>query len=228
MRVALCFSGLPRFVQQTHKHWQQSIIAPYDPDIFVHCWKTATTDFEQSLIQQSILDLYAPRAAIFATTPVYDTSSFTDRIWPHRITPQNQYSQFDGIKRSQLLRHAWEQQHDFEYDIVIRARFDWYVEKITFECNSAVNIAHTPTLDGHKFMFQQQPLVGINDQFAYGTSDVMLKYAGLVDNIHHLYHHCGVDFCGELLLKAHFYSQDVPVKQHVWNNGIVRSHGIFP
>jgi hypothetical protein len=215
-------------VQQTHKYWQQSIIAPYQPDIFVHCWKTSTNNFEQSQIIQCIQDLYVPKAAVFATTPQYDVSSFTDRIWPHRITPQNQYSQFDGIKRSQLLRHAWEQQHNFRYDIVVRARFDWYLEHVTFEYNSAVNIAHTPTLDGHRFMYDQQPLVGINDQFAYGSSEIMLKYAQLVDNIHHLYHRCGVDFCGELLLKAHLYSLQIPVQQHVWNNGIVRMQGIFP
>jgi hypothetical protein len=158
----------------------------------------------------------------------FDTSSYIDRIWPHRIDPQAQFSQFYGVQQSQLLRRKWEDSHGFRYDVVVRARFDWYLERVDFERNDFVNNARTPTLDGHHFTYCGTPLVGISDQFAYGNSDVMFTYGDMVDNIHHLYHDCGVDFCGELFLKAHLHENNLDVKQHIWNHGIVRDWGVMP
>jgi hypothetical protein len=225
VRVALCLSGLPRFLNQTHEYWRRCIINAYHTDVFVHTWISATNN--QS-IQKTILQLYQPKAAEFATIPNFDVSSYKDRIWPHRITPAAQFSQFTGIQRVQMLRQNYEIQNRFEYDIVVRARFDWYLEKVDFEINNCVNIARTPTLDGHKFTYCGQQLVGISDQFAYGSSRVITVYGQLVDRIPHLYHNCGVDFCGELFLRAHCHEQNLPIKQHHWNHGIVRDWGVMP
>lgn len=229
MRVALCFSGLPRFIEQTHVYWKNSILDPYGPDVFVHCWKSGS-DHEDKLTETQITNLYQPKLFQHAHVPQFNVASYVERIWPHRITPQNQFSQFTGIKRSQQLRQQWEQQHNFVYDVVIRARFDWYLRHVQLEINHNVNVAHTPTLAGHVFHFHGLglDLVGINDQFAYGSSKTMTMYGKLVDNIPYLYHHHKIDFCGELFLKAHMEYHRITVKQHVWQNGIVRSTGIMP
>lgn len=229
MKVAICFSGLPRFVEQTHAYWKRSILAPYQPDVFVHCWKSGAQE-KDDLVTRQITHLYKPKLFQFQNIPQFDTASYVERIWPHRITPQGQFSQFTGIKRSQQLRQTWERMHNFTYDVVVRARFDWYLAQVQFEINHFVNVAATPTLCGHVFHFHGLglDLVGINDQFAYGSSQTMNTYSQLVDNIPYLYHHHKIDFCGELFLKAHLEYHRVQVKEHRWQNGIVRDTGIMP
>lgn len=224
MKVAVCFSGLPRFIQECAPYWRNCLLQPYDCDVFVHTWSQHCVQDAHTcnLIQQ----LYAPVRYQIEQVPKFDVSSYTHRIWPHRVSPQAQFSQFEGIRRAQHMRQMHEYVRGAKYDVVIRARFDWYLEKIKFTHNPCVNVARTPTLDGHTFTYDSVPLVGINDQFAYGTSRVMDVYATIVDNMPNLYHHHGVDFCGELFLRAHLHEHDVCICEHVWHNGIVRSWGI--
>jgi hypothetical protein len=222
IKVALCFSGLPRFFDQTHQYWRRSLLQPYEPDVFVHVWN------RNREVSQRIHDLYQPKVLCSQAVEAFDTSIYTDRIWPHRTTPATQLSQYTGIKRSLELSRQWETAHNFVYDIVIRARFDWYLESVSLEINEAVNVAHTPGLNGHQFVFQNRVMTGISDQFAYGSSSNMHLLSGLVDNLPHLYLEQGVDFCGELFLKSHLEMHRIPVKQHHWTNGIVRPHGIMP
>lgn len=228
MRVALCFSGLPRFLNQTYIYWHRSIVSKYQTDVFVHTWLDPFDQVKNSVVKQQVFGLFSPRMAQFEMPEIFDVSSYQERLWPHRITPQAQFSQFLGIKRAQQLRQKTETAFGFQYDIVVRARFDWYLEQIDFEQNPCVNVARTPTLDGHRFRYDQTPLVGISDQFAYGSSENMNIYSTIVDNIPNLYHNHQVDFCGELFLRAHLHENHMCIKQHELNNGIVRDWGIMP
>lgn len=222
MRVALCFSGLPRFVRETFPYWKACLLDPYKPDVFIHSWRVDPS------VRAQILDLYNPCVFQEETQRQFDVTNYTDRIWPHRTTPSTVISQFYSLQQAHALRRNWEDHCGFRYDVVVRARFDWYLKQVDFEINNQVNVPRTPTLDGHRFAYCGEPLVGISDQFAYGSSDVMHTYAQLVDNVSHLYHNCGVDFCGELFLKAHLHHHGLKVKQHVWNHGIVRDWGVMP
>jgi hypothetical protein len=226
MKVAVCFSGLPRFIQQCAPYWRKSLLEPYDCDVFVHTW--CQDAVQDAVTQQIVSHMYQPVRFQMQPMPVFDVSMYTDRIWPHRITPQAQLSQFAGIKRAQLLRQTQERAQGFLYDVVIRARFDWFLAQVVLEINPCVNVARTPTLDGHTFTHDEIPLVGVNDQFAYGTSAIMDVYSTVVDNIPHLYANHGVDFCGELFLRAHLHEHRVCIKLHRWHNGIVRAWGIMP
>ena len=38
MKIALCFSGQPRFVQECSEYIKQNVIRDYDVDVFVHLW----------------------------------------------------------------------------------------------------------------------------------------------------------------------------------------------
>jgi hypothetical protein len=194
--------------------------------VFVHTWRQSESQDAQTT--QLIAQLYQPVRYQTDYVPTFDVSPFIHRIWPHRVTPQAQFSQFEGIRRAQLMRQTQEQVNGVKYDVVIRARFDWFLAHVNLEINPCVNVARTPTLDGHQFTHDQTPLVGISDQFAYGTSDVMDVYATIVNNMRSLYLNHGVDFCGELFLRAHLHEHHVCIKQHVWHNGIVRSWGIMP
>lgn len=226
MKVAVCFSGLPRFIQECAPYWRKCLLQPYDCDVFVHTWSQSAA--QDQVTQQLVQQLYAPVRFQMEQVPQFDVSSYATRIWPHRVSPQAQFSQFEGIRRAQQLRQTQEHTQGFTYDVVIRARFDWYLSQVQLDTTPCVNVARTPTLDGHKFTYDATPLVGISDQFAYGTSHTMDVYAGIVDNMHNLYHAHGVDFCGELFLRAHLHEHHVCIRQHVWQHGIVRSWGIMP
>lgn len=228
MRVALCFSGLPRFVSQTHQYWFNSILKPYNPDVFIHTWKWADKWNLNNNIVEEIQSLYSPKVLQIESTKTFDTSMFIDRIWPHRTTPATVLSQFYSIKRSIEHKAEYELRTGFRYDIVIRARFDWFLKEITLELNDMINVALTPTLGGHRFRYDDQIYVGINDQFGFGSSKNMDIYGGLFDNIPNLYANHGVDFCSELFLKGHLVENGIEVNEIPLENGIVRLEGIMP
>lgn len=222
VRVALCFSGLPRFVFETHRYWKHCLLDVYKPDVFIHTWQT--TEFDPN----NFWSLYNPRVLTWETPKQYDVSLYKERIWAYRTVPQNQVAQYTGIKRA--IQSALEYQNalGFEYDVIIRARFDWFLAHVDLELNSCVNVAHTPGLNGHRFKFMGEEHLGISDQFAYGSAKTMAVYSQLVDNMPLLYTDYGVDFCGELFLKSHLLLNNIEVKQHHWHNGIVRPTGIMP
>jgi hypothetical protein len=226
MKVALCFSGLPRFLHETLPYWKKSILDVYSPDVFVHVWKNQ--DHSDLNVKNFIMDAYAPKAMVQQPPKTFDVSIYNERIWPHRTTPQNQLSQYYGIWRSQTLRQEYENHLDRRYDIVIRSRFDWFLENVNLEVNNCINVAHTPTLCNHRFMWEGGEYVGINDQFAYGSSGNMTLYGNLINNLPFLYSQKQIDFCGELFLKSHLLFHNIPVKEHNWNNGIVRQTHIMP
>ena len=231
MKVALCFGGLPRYVTQTYGYWRSCILDKYDTDVFVHTWNDYNTwqgGSGDARLWDTIHNLYQPRSCVIQPSLPIDVSLYKDRIWPHRTTPHGVLSQWYSVGHSLRQRQLWEDHQNFKYDIVVRARFDWFLEKVEFEINNCWNIAHTPTLDGHKFRLRNQILTGINDQFGYGSSHTATIFSSLFDHIPYLYQNERVDFCSELFVKAHLELSGVPVKEHVWNNGMVRWWGVNP
>jgi hypothetical protein len=228
MKVAICFSGLPRFVEQTHRYWSRSILAPYNPDVFVHTWRWSDKWNPNHNIAEQIQSLYNPKVLQIESAKHFDTGIYTDRVWPHRTTPQTVISQWYSIKQSIGHKAKYEEVMGFNYDVVIRARFDWFLKEIQLEQNDMINVALTPTLAGHRFSYDDQIYTGINDQFGFGSSKNMDTYAGLFDNMSSLYANHGVDFCSELFLKGHLVENNIEVNEIPLNNGITRLEGIMP
>jgi len=111
-----------------------------------------------------------------------------------------------SIKRSVELALNWDQ-----YDIVCRARFDWWCESIELETHSGLTVPDDPGLGGHHFTYRGVHFIAHNDQFGYGPPDVMQTYATTFDRIPWLYSDDGVDFCSELFLTANMISYNIPV-----------------
>lgn len=224
MKVALCFAGLPRYVQQTHDYWRKCLLEPYQPDVFIHTW----CDDHVPTLQAQLNSLYNPKCCVVEAPREMPTAMYIDRIWPHRTTPTGVLSQWYSVQQSIQFKKQHETQHAFTYDVVIRARFDWFLSHVDLEQNDAWNIAHTPTLNNHRFKFRDQVLTGINDQFGYGSSQTADVVSTIFDQIPNLYQNEQVDFCSELFLKAHLHMNQIPIKEHKWNNGMVRWWGVNP
>ena len=126
----MCISGQPRFLSLGHKYMYHNFLRLNDCDVFVHSW------FDQSELvgegyggeffldpdsQQKILDLYAPKGCIvepqLEVGPGYGGSKQEMMIFV-------QYSMLYSALQSNLLRKEYERQNGFQYDVVVRTRFD--------------------------------------------------------------------------------------------------------
>lgn len=221
-RIAVCFSGLPRLVPASVESWMR-FIHINDADVFAHTWVMPGTDLTK--ISKDITDRFKPRLVV--TEPPrkinLDLYKDSDRIWPYRSEPKNVLSMWTSVRESILLSESWAASRGFTYDIVIRARFDWWCEVLTLEDNPGLTVPDSPGLYGHRFRYRGEPYVAHNDQFGYGKPDVMRCYANTINLIPRLFAIDGVDFCSELLLTASMMSQGIHVNyQKNMNCGIVK------
>jgi hypothetical protein len=202
-RVAVCFAGLPRLNHATVVKWQQ-FINKYNADVFVHTWQETTAIRPQ--IVNHIAEAFAPKQLIIEPVRQFNTARFSTRIWPHRSQPGNVLSMWYSISRSVGAALNWDQ-----YDIVCRARFDWWCDSIELTDCTGLTVPDDPGLSGHHFTYKGEHYIAHNDQFGYGSADVMQTYASTYDRIPWLYSDDGVDFCSELFLTANMISYNIPV-----------------
>jgi hypothetical protein len=205
MKVAVCISGQPRNVQATYPHIYENLIEPNNADVFIHSWidpnfigrrpvssgGVIASDVIPSNIDQIILDLYQPKAYVFEPHVEFDGSKFEERKYP-QIKPKNSISQRYSVFRSIALAMT----HD-NYDCIVRIRFDWAIgvpiEVMDFDLSRLICPGDCPHPNG------------INDQFGFGNTDVMMCYGGLYYNLDNLYD-AGLPFCDEILLYHHMIS----------------------
>ena len=208
--VAVCFAGLPRLLSSTMPNWR-AFKEKYSADVFVHTWEDPAINNERlrktmsEMIEPTLMMIEPPRKINF------DLYKDSDRIWPYRSSPVNVLSMWYSISKSIGLCDAWSQEKNKTYDIVCRARFDWWCEDIILENNPGLTVPDDPGLCGHRFTYKTQPFIAHNDQFGYGRPYVMREYAKTFDRVPWLFIEDGVDFCSELFLTANMLSQNIPV-----------------
>jgi hypothetical protein len=139
MKVALCLSGQPRFVNQCVPTVQEHILDGNDVDVFYHTWFDASEvgkSYGTSIPYQSgkvgnvlpdtleILSTLKPLKSLAEPQKYFD---FTDRLKgsptavPHHIA-----SMFYSIMRCAQIREEYTVESGVKYDLIIRARMDLY------------------------------------------------------------------------------------------------------
>ena len=207
-KVAVCFAGLPRLHATTVPLWER-FISCYNADVFVHTWLEPTAIRDQ--VVEKICKHFAPKQLMLEPAKLFNIARYNERIWPHRSHPGNVISMWHSIKSSIGLCTAWQSATNSNYDIICRARFDWWCPNLILEQNENLTVPDDPGLSGHNFTYKGTPYVGHNDQFGYGNTKIMQEYAATVDRIPWLYSDDGVDFCSELFLTANMISKKIPV-----------------
>lgn len=207
-RIALCFAGLPRFTPITMPLWQQ-FIADNDADVFIHTW--LDPDANREMLSRQACELLSPKQLLIENPRRFATGMFVDRIWAYRSDPRNVLSMWYSIKRSIELCMDWQDATGTDYDVICRARFDWWCDRIDIQVKDGLTVPDDPGLGGHHFTYQGKPYIGHNDQFGYGNRQVMEQYSKTFDRIPWLYTDDGVDFCSELFLTSNMISQHIPV-----------------
>lgn len=207
-RVAVCFAGLPRLNQLTMPLWQK-FISDNRADVFIHTWLESSQVRDHLSMQ--ICELLQPKQLLIEPIKKFNTARFSERIWPHRSQPSNVLSMWYSIKKSIGLCMDWQDAVGEDYDVICRARFDWWFKEINLESNTGLTVPDDPGLSGHRFKYQGTPYIAHNDQFGYGNRTVMQHYSETFDRIPWLYSDDGVDFCSELFLTANMISRGIPV-----------------
>ncbi|MCA8971034.1 MAG: hypothetical protein KDC95_14675 [Planctomycetes bacterium] len=182
MRIALVLSGQPRLIEQCFPSQQKHLIDALGCDVFFHFWNDGTPGLRDQLLQT-----YRPLGWALQEQVDFAPGPFSFNV----------QSMFFSIQAANAVKAAWETRNGFRYDCVIRCRTD-----LAVHATPRVDLLE----DGeslHCFRFGFDPSSDwCNDQFAFGSSDVMDRYAECYEHLHEGLHR-GPDHGPEAALTSH-------------------------
>jgi len=178
MKIALCFSGNIRDINETKNFWID-LIKEYDMDVYASFWDVENEEKGDTL--NNFLKIYTPKKYEVENYRIYKETT-QDIASLHIQSPKvimehlrksskafGQLPMYYKVWRCNMLsKHL-----GIDYDIVIRARTDIVLDdKFKIEKNKSLNVPMgwmmVPALPNSD---------GINDCFAYGIPKVMDYYA---------------------------------------------------
>jgi hypothetical protein len=123
MKVALCLSGKPRSYKAGYEYHKRNLLDHYDVDVFVHTWSDASSD-----ALDFINDNYKIKSLV--TSKVFDNENLKKYPDIHPDWPaKNVVHMFYSIFRSNLEKKTYELENGFTYDVVIKSRFDYALNR---------------------------------------------------------------------------------------------------
>lgn len=179
MKVALCLSGQPRSFEKGYEYHYKNLLKHYDVDVFYHTWN------ETEVLLDKVRQLWQPTK--ITCTNVFNDGSFDkyNRTTDFRFPPKNTAHMLYSVFRSILLKKEYELEKGFEYDCVIKSRFD-YALNISLplsEIETGKLYVPNDLIKGHI----QPNGIACNDQFAFGDTHTMDLYSMTFLNIHRAY-----------------------------------------
>lgn len=214
MKIALCLSGQPRFVEKGYETIHRNFIEPYDCDVFVHTW---TDGFSIENIEK-IKELYNPKMIQIdkCHTPLCNYSSLRYIYGAHKI--YDMCSQYDSIAKANKLRNIYEIENNEHYDCVIRCRLDLHFNERIYLENYSMDVLHTRLENVCKYN-------GLHSDFAFSNKNIMDQYAKCIDNIlpnyQRLHRENPLNIPENLMLASELilgqtirYVYEIPVEEH--------------
>lgn len=227
MRTAICISGQPRCAKEGYEYLKTSILDRNENcDIFVHAWIDHSKVGQRyhfghpALVlpdtDKMVLDLYKPVKHEFELQQPfddhkYDPGPYGDSCPNYMIFTVQ--SMFYGWSRVNAMRKAYEEENKFQYDCVVRIRFDLALS--------------TP------FIFSEYDLNSIwcknccmhepgcmNDHFAFSNRENMDVYLSIHNHLDEATKDC--PFCPEVVLGRYFKLRNVPVTQIPIESYVIR------
>jgi hypothetical protein len=207
MKIAICFSGEPRFVEECYPLIKKNIIdVNSEIDFFIHTWYSDETSdkklytnnissFGESTIKKGVVsrieDLYNP-ISIIVDEPIKFKS---DVDWGNSIEKyygggvninkefrdikiSNMYSFLYSNMKSISLKKEFELKNGFTYDVVIRFRFDNIVRSPIIFSNYNMDFFH--------YQEMGQPDRMVSDWINFSNSKNMDTYSSIFNNFENL------------------------------------------
>jgi hypothetical protein len=198
MKIALCLSGQPRFVDEVAPLILQNVCEGYDVDVFAHFWfdeklQAEPYKFEGNWSSQRILSdavdkaiqIYKPKKYVIEPSkkfidPTVHFETSLQRYWTWGDDTQefrdriinNTLSYFYSLNQVNNIKKNYEYQEGFKYDWVVRCRTDTVLHtKIEYA-------RYNPNIINFSGMCNQ-PDGMINDWFDFGGSKVMDAFMSL-------------------------------------------------
>lgn len=229
MKIALCFSGQPRNYEQGYEA-QRWLVEEYGADVFFHTvldesgYKANTINkiypYDPEIVEK-IVALYNPKTYYVDTAFDYNTNRCSNSGYPLQAT----LSMYNSIYRSIYLAMHDAYSLNFQYDVIIRTRFDLDVK---FHPENLLE----DHINVFEWEYKHLQRYGVNDQFAVGNTRNMKLYSEVyIHLLDYLDSKPYIDFLefpkhqenrlkNEYLLKYHLNRNDVPI--NIITNGHIK------
>ena len=208
MKVALCISGQPRYLDDGYSTIKK-IFDKFDTiDVFVHTWwddsyKNKPVEFAPNLTYgrycvweedtiEKINKLYSPKMFVYEESKTFNT--FSDVPYG-KSNPNSIHSGWYSVYKCNELKKQYEIENDFKYDLVIRCRFDLNIINFNLD-NIDPNYVY---VCGELHRTNKSGLP--NDLFAISSSKNMDIYSSIFVRLDEFRYQIVGDFVGENLVR---------------------------
>lgn len=205
MKIALCFSGHLRDLNETKDFWK-SLIQKYDIDVYGSFWDAENEELDDTI--HNFKTIYNPKLIEVEKYEIFKQTT-QELASLHVKSPMILGDFFGKISKSfvqlSMYYKIWKcnllsKQFGEKYDLVIRARTDCKLDdKFEIIHNDMLNI---PMGIGHCNSFPNSE--SINDCFAYGTPKIMNYYSFIYLQMMNYLEQNHYVFPPEHFLKVHF------------------------
>lgn len=213
-KVALVFSGLPRFLHKCSENIVKNIIEPNDADVFIHTYDDKITSFGKHRdmyntarptydfnLDEELIRLYSPKQLLIESTNSYTVDSNYMEPSTLPISIANVQYMFNSFNKSIGLIKKYSETTGIKYDVIIRCRFDAVTKnKILIKNNH--NTLNCVMMRHHGIDSY------VSDQFFYGDSDTMYSLSDIIFNIRPIYERIGI-YNPEIILTEYIKSNKI-------------------
>ena len=198
MRIAVCLSGGERLGSEALTQFARQLPPDAEVDCFIYFWEGGPLGREQAIA----VEVHRKVQGRFNTiTPAVGRDFAMDLQFEAQVYPEtnveNAIRMFRAIRRCNDLKLRRENDEGFVYDYVIRMRSDVLV-------SADLELAKFMPLTREFIVFPENGhwRGGLNDQFAFASSQLMDVYSSVHD---HIAEHCrsGCPLHPETLLRYH-------------------------
>jgi hypothetical protein len=222
-KVAVVLSGTQKFPDRSLETIS-FLEKYYHVRTFCHCWENTSklTQYNSAIRFYEYHDnpaephLKKYNNIIYKLEEIDHHIDHFNELWSkvkngHVRSNSSYFSMYYSMKQADILRRDYESKNKMKFDCVIRMRFDSLIKE-KFKLNSC-NLDHINVPIDYQYAFEKpegsKPR-GINDQFAFGPSNLMTLFFNCFDHIIDICN-SGTYFCSHAILGQHLLNCKVPV-----------------
>lgn len=186
------------------------LIVPNNADVFIHTWHdpnavgkkyestwSNSSDIIKSDTPERIVELYKPKSHLIEPPKNFgiDTKKYEGR--KGKQSAFTTFSMFYSIEKANYLRRMHEKENQFQYDCVIRCRFD-----LKFMIWPVIAEQYDQKLFWGIRQLNHMNVPCFTDHFAFSNGENMNNYCNVFPNIDRYFNH-GLMLENEILLGHH-------------------------
>jgi hypothetical protein len=214
MKVALCFSGHMRDLNETKNFWTE-LIKKYDIDVYASFWDIENPELGDTIkefekvytpkrLEVESYDIFKQTTQDFASMHIQSPTNI-DLLFQNTTKAFGQLSMYYKVWRANMLS----KQLGIEYDIVIRTRIDIVLdENFELQLNNYLNVPM-----GRVQSYTWSNNFGINDCFAYGRPKIMDYYSFIFLQMMEYLKQGHYAFPPEHFLSVHFSKIKIEIRE---------------